>query len=119
HAARPPPRRVAHGADLRDPPPPGGAPPRDRAARATLDRHGAARLPPDPLPTLRLPVRLRPRRTSAGRRGGRRAGRDAGRDRAAPRLRLLPRGSRRRLGDRGRVTVGDYAASAAVSAAGR
>ena len=29
--------------------PPGRAPPCDRAARATPDRHGPARLPPDPL----------------------------------------------------------------------
>ena len=82
HAARPPPRRVAHGPHVRDPPPARGAPHGDRAARATADRHGAARLAADPVAAVRLPVRLRARRPSA-----RRGGRGGARARCAPRPR--------------------------------
>src|SRR6478735_10780102 len=51
-----------------------------------------ARRAPDPVATVRLPVRLRAGRASAGRRGGGGARGDAGRDGTAPRVRLVPGG---------------------------
>ena len=77
HTARSASRRVAHGADVRDPPQARRVARGDRAARPAGDRHGAARLPPDPDAPLRLSLRLRARWASPRRGRLRGARRDA------------------------------------------